>query len=182
MSAYQQDYLFNNLGSLANDPEDTSQKTVYNTRFSNYMLANYFNSDQQAPVLFSTQQLAVSFNGMGLPAHSVDVDSALTFRNQTKERPWEKLESQPRTFASVPYLGRGSADPTLENMLRAGEFTIDRKSISTVSETSYMGYNIYPGDELNREPQADSALGFGWGGIDSRDLFFKQSTRPGGSR
>jgi hypothetical protein len=185
MSVYEQDYMFNNMGRLGNDSEDSSQKTVYNTRFSNYMLANYFSDNQQKPVEFSTQQPALTIDGTwqgpGLPAMSVDVDSALTFRNQSKERPWEKLEVYPRIFATVPYLGRGSADPTLENRIRAGEFTIDRKSVSNVSETSYMGYNVYPGDELRQEPQEDSALGFGWGGIDSRDLFLQQNGRPKGA-
>lgn len=185
MSNYENDYMFNNLGRIGNDSEDTSQQTVYNTRFSNYMLANYFSDNQQSPVEFSTKQPAVSIDGSrqgpGLPSNSIDVDSALTFRNQTKERPWEKLEIYPRIFATVPYLGRGSADPTLENMIRSGEFTIDRKSVSTVSEASYMGHSIYPGEELRHEPQEDSALGFGRGGIDSRDLFLQQGTRPKGA-
>lgn len=183
MSAYQQDYMFNNLGRLGSDPEDSSQKTIYNTRFSNYMLANYFSSDQSAPVLFSTQQPALTIQqSAGLPMQSIDVDSSLTFRSQTKERPWEKMEIYPRIFNTVPYLGRGSADPTLESIIRTGECTIDRKSVSNVSEVSYQGYKLYPGGDLEREPQEDAALGFGWGGIDSRDLFLTKSTRPGGAR
>lgn len=185
MSYYEQDYAFNQMGRLGNDSEDTTQKTVYNKRFSNYMLANYFSDNQQKPVEFSTQQPALTIDGTwqgpGLPAKSVDVDSALTFRSQTKERPWEKLEIYPRIFATVPYLGRGSADPTLENMIRGGECTIDRKSVSNISEASYMGHSIYPGDELKPEPQEEEALGFGWGGIDSRELFLQQGTRPKGA-
>jgi hypothetical protein len=185
MSNYENDYMFNNLGRLGNDPEDSSQKTVYNTRFSNYMLANYFSDNQQSPVEFSTKQPFVTIDGTwqgpGLPAKSIDMDSALTFQNQTKERPWEKLENHPRIFATVPYLGRGSADPTLENMIRAGEFTIDRKSVSTVSEASYMGYSVYPGEELRQEPQENAALGFGWGGIDSREMFLQDGGRPKGA-
>ena len=63
MSAYEQDYMFNNMGRLGSDPEDSSQKTVYNTRFSNYMLANYFSDNQQTPVEFSTQQPALIIDG-----------------------------------------------------------------------------------------------------------------------
>lgn len=185
MSNYEENYMFNNLGRLGNDSEDTSQKTVYNARYSDYMLTNYFSDNQQQPIEFSTNQPAVTIDGTwqgpGLPAMTVDVDSALTFRNQSKERPWEKMEVYPRIFATVPYLGRGSADPTLENVIRAGEFSIDRKSMSEVSEVSYMGHSIYPGEELRREPQEDSALEFTHGGIDSRELFLKKQTRPNGA-
>ena len=183
MSDYQYGHAFNNLSNLRNDETDTTQRTVYNTRFSNYMLSNYFSDDQLAPVQFSTQQPAVTFNGTwqgpGIPSASVDMDSNMIMGYEL-ERPWEKLELTPRIFATVPYLGRGSCDPTLETMIRTGETTIDRKSVSTISESSYIPYQSYPGEELYKEPDENMALGIHWGGIDSRDAFLGQGTRPSG--
>lgn len=177
--------MFNNMTRLGNDSSDTSQKTIYNTRFSNYTLSNYFSDNQSNPVLFATNQPAVMMNsswqGVGVPPSSVDMDSKLLMGGEI-ERSWEKLELYPRIFSTVPYLGRGSCDPTLENMLRCGETTIDRKSVSSVSEASSMNYEFYPGDGLDKEPNETSALGFNWGGIDSRDVFLGSSTRPGGAR
>ena len=182
MSDYNSNYMFNNMSRLGNDESDISQKTVYNTRFSNYMLSNYFSDNQSNPVTFSTNQPAVMLNGSwGIPAASVDMDSKLIMGGEL-ERPWDKLELTPRIFSTVPYLGRGSCDPTLENMIRCGETTIDRKSVSTVSETSYSGHDFYPGDGLDKEPNESSALGFEWGGIDSRSVFLGNNTRPGGAR
>jgi hypothetical protein len=189
MSNYQADFTFNNLGRLGSDPEDASQKTVYNTRFSNYLLSNYFSENQSQPVEFSTRQPALVMNGLsqglGLSGASIDHDSFLTFNGQKPERPWERLEVQPRIFATVPFLGRGSCDPTLESSLRCGECTIDRqKSVNTVSEITYDGYVFRPdSNELLREPQEQNALGFDWGGIDSREIYLKQGqqTRAGGS-
>ena len=183
MSDYNYSHMFNNLSRLRNDDSDTTQRTVYNTRFSNYMLSNYFSDDQSAPVEFSTNQPAVTINGTwqgpGIPASSVDMDTKMIMGYEL-ERPWDKLELTPRIFATVPYLGRGSCDPTLENMIRMGETTIDRKSVSTVSETSYSNFQIYPGEELVKEPDENDALGIHWGGIDSRDMFLGQGTRPNG--
>lgn len=183
MSDYNQSYMFNQLGSLKSDTSDATQRTVYNTRFANYMLSNYFSDDQAAPVDFSTKYPTVTINGTfqgpGVPSSSVDNDTKMIMGYEL-ERPWDKLELTPRIFSTVPYLGRGSCDPTLENMIRMGEPTIDRKSVSTVSESSYGEFQTYPGEDLSKEPEQKEALGFLRGGIDSREFFLGQETRPSG--
>jgi hypothetical protein len=175
-------YTFNNMGNLSNDVTDQSQKNVYNTRFANYTLSNFFsqmNSDSH--VNFAVQQPTMNFSGVvrgdGLSANAVIVDSALLI-NAEQERPLEKLQLFERPFLTVPYLGRGSADPALESQLLQGEVVSDKKSVSTIMEKSFAPYSLYPMDSkmenFVKDPKntvQEAALD-GWtrGGMATRDM------------
>jgi len=68
-------YTFNNMGNLSNDVTDQSQKNVYNTRFANYTLSNYFSQmTSDSHVNFAIQQPTLNFSGIargdGLSAKS----------------------------------------------------------------------------------------------------------------
>lgn len=143
-------YTFNNMGNLSNDVTDQSQKNVYNTRFANYTLSNFFSqTTSDSHVNFAVQQPTMNFSGVargdGLSANAVVVDSALLI-NAEQERPLEKLQLFERPFLTVPYLGRGSADPALEAQLLQGEVVSDKKSVSTIMEKSFAPYSLYPMD------------------------------------
>jgi hypothetical protein len=175
-------YTFNNMGNLGNDITDQSQKNVYNTRFANYTLSNFFSqTTSDSHVNFAIQQPTMNFSGIargdGLSAKSVVVDSALLI-NAEQERPLEKLQLFERPFLTVPYLGRGSADPTLETQLLQGEVVSDKKSVSTIMEKSFTPYSLYPTDSkmenFVKDPKntvQEAALD-GWrrGGMATRDM------------
>ena len=117
-------YSFNNMARLGADSTDQTQRNVSNTRFANYTLSNYFSqtlSDDH--VNFAIQQPTMSFtglaNGTGLSGSAVDIDSMLNLKKED-ERPLEKIQLFERPFLTIPYLGRGSCDPSLESQLQQG--------------------------------------------------------------
>lgn len=143
-------YEFNNIGRIGNDYSDRTQRNIMNTKFNNYMLSNYFSEmNSRDFVNFGTTQPALMFRGIaggsasgGILGSNVDVDT--TFGRRLDTRPEEKLMLNPRPFVTVPYLGRGSADPTLESDLRQGKVITNKKSVSTITEKTFLDNHMYP--------------------------------------
>jgi hypothetical protein len=149
------DYYFYNLDSLKNDNIDKTQRSIMNTKFSNYYVSNFYpgaSSTNDNHVQFATQEPNIFFNGShGLPPRSlIDVDSTLLLKT-IEERSLEKLDLNARPFATVPYLGRGSGDPTLESQLLQGESSLAPKSVSTIMETSFMPYREFATDDFMKK-------------------------------
>lgn len=175
-------YLFDNLGRIGADATDNTERTVSNTKFANYMLSNFYSDTvSTSHVDFAVQQPAFNFSGLargsGLNSNVIDVDSKLLI-NADNERPLEKLQLMERPFITVPYLGRGSCDPSLESQLQQGEIIGEKKSVSTLSERSDLGYVMYVSDPEMVErvrnttnTVEESALN-GWvrGGAASREI------------
>ncbi len=143
-------YTFNNGSRIGSDNTDRSQSNLTNTKYNNYMLSTYFSESRSDDhVNFATSQPAIMFSGApggasaGVTANTVDVDSFFTIKRENG-RSLEKLSLQQRAFVSVPYLGRGSCDPVLESQLKQGDIITNKKSVSTVSEQSYMNNQMYP--------------------------------------
>jgi len=118
-----------------------------NTKFNNYMMSNYFSESRSDDhVNFATAQPGFMFNSGGIygaTASTVDVDSKFTIHRENA-RSLEKLSLQTRPFVAVPYLGRGSCDPALESQLMQGDLVSNKKSVSTISEQSFMNNQMYP--------------------------------------
>jgi hypothetical protein len=143
-------YTFNNTSRIGNDNTDKSQKTIMNTRFSNYTLSTYFSeSHSNDHVNFATSQPAMMFSGIhggasaGINSLTVDVDSKLNIQKENG-RALEKLSLQQRPFLTVPYLGRGSCDTVLESQLKQGDIITNKKSVSTITEQSFASNHMYP--------------------------------------
>jgi len=179
-------YTFNNLGRISNDATDNTQRNLSNNRYLDYSLSNFYGSStQDSYVKFATSQPTVSFsgiaNGNGLNSSAVDYESILLLKPD-QERAFEKLQLFARPFATVPYLGRGSCDPTIESVLQQGDTVSGMKSVSTIMEQSFMNYSLYPVDK-NMETRVkdssftveESALN-GWirGGATTREQSDKQ--------
>jgi hypothetical protein len=188
-----QNYTFYNLDHIEDDPACETQRSVQNTIYANYVTTNYFSEIQSdAQIQFATSQPAIVPNGMshGQGAGSnVDADSMLLLKTD-QERSLGRLNLMQRPFLTVPFLGRGSCDPTLESQLMQGETVTDKKSVSTVMSQSFMGYTLYPTssemDEHVKNPKytvEESAMD-GWvrGGAITRKLsddpYMKQNNRP----
>ena len=143
-------YTFNSGSRIGSDNTDRSQTNLMNSKYNNYMLSTYFSESRSDDhVNFATSQPAIMFSGgpggasAGVNANTVDVDSFFTIKRENG-RSLEKLSLQQRACASVPYLGRGSCDTTLESQLKQGDIITNKKSVSTVSEQSYMNNQMYP--------------------------------------
>jgi hypothetical protein len=170
-----------NLDRIGDDKTCESQSTAQNTRYANYTTSNYFSelpSDSQ--IQFATGQPAVVPNsnfGSSVGGNNVDNESILLLKTE-KERHLGRLSLMARPYATVPYLGRGSADPALESQLLEGEQGKDKKSVSTVMSQSFMGYTLYPTDSNMEQRVNDTqhtieeSASKGWvrGGVDSRSI------------
>jgi hypothetical protein len=191
----QSDYYFNNLGRIGADSVDSTQRSLSNTRYANYMLYDY-SAGSSGYVDFALQQPTMMFSGTalgpGLSSTAVDNESALKVQPSSLTRESGKLSLYTRPFVTVPYLGRGWADPVIESQLQQGESVGERKSVSTVSEeTNSFSSRMDPTNLHQRtvgpsisEPQAINDLALnGWvnGGVSSREMFAdKMQYRPTG--
>tara|TARA_B110000967_G_C18778072_1_gene506689 strand:+ start:93 stop:686 length:594 start_codon:yes stop_codon:yes gene_type:complete len=187
-------YTFLNTDRIGADSTDKTQQNLSNTQYSTYTLTNHFSqnlSDQH--VKFAIDQPTMSFNGLtngnGINANVVDDESVLLLKTE-QQRALEKLQLFERPFKTVPYLGRGSCDPSLESQLQQGELASEKKSVSTIMEKSFADYSLYPTDDKMKERINDasttveeSALD-GWvrGGASTREMsnddVMKNSNRP----
>lgn len=190
-------YLFNNAGRIGSDATDQSQRNVYNTRFTNHTLSNYF-SDKSSNnhVNFATKQPAVMFSGTthgsGLISSAIDAESILKLKTE-QDHAVEKLQLFQRPFLTVPFLGRGSCDPALESQLLLGEMVSDKKSASTIMDKSFAQYALYPTDKKmeervnNAANTVEEAALDGWvrGGMTTREMstdeIMKKNNRPNAS-
>lgn len=182
MSDLVNNYTFNNLGRIGSDLVHKSQDAIHNTRFANHMLAD-FNSQtiSDGHIRFSSQFPTMNVNGTahgsGLSGTIIDNSSELS-HNVVQDRPLEKLQLNPRPFLTVPYLGKGSVDPVLESQLMQGENSNEKKSISTIMESSFSDLSTQPVTNkmkdrvTNSKYNVEEAALDGWvrGGAPTREL------------
>jgi hypothetical protein len=172
-------YYFNNSTGIGDDITDQTQREMQNTRFTNYMVSNYFSENVSSEqIQFATSQPTMMLTADNGIASSVINDYSQLLLG-SEERPLEKLSLMPRAFLTVPYLGKGSCDPTLESQLLQGESVSDRKSVTNLSEITYMDINHYPmHDDIRNKVNNPSYLVeesamIGWirGGASTRDYY-----------
>lgn len=174
-SSITSDYYFNNHGRIGLDATDNTQRSLQNTRFAEYSISNFFQERiPTSDIDFASQQPTMSVYGLakgkGLNGEIIDYDSQLLIHTE-QERALEKLQLFQRPFLTVPYLGRGSADPMLESQLQQGEPVSDKKSVSTIMDKSFMGYVIDPNFEQQQNVVEENALnGWVYGGTSTRNL------------
>ena len=168
------------MGRIGADKSDNSQRNISNTKYGNYILENHLpNGNSDNHVNFATANHAINFKNSlgGLPAEAVDYDSLLSIKQQ-QQREFEKLQLHQRPFVTIPYLGKGGANPDMESKLRQGEVISDRKSTSTVMDKSYIDYESYPlmdevKNRVNDPSKSIEELAMnGWkrGGISTREI------------
>jgi hypothetical protein len=178
------DYAFNNMGRIGLDESDQSQRAMQNTRFANYMLAGTFSHNPSTihadTVTFSPTVTTTGMaTGHGLHGDLVDHESVLKLRVD-QDRPFEKLSLAPRSFLTVPYLGKGSCDPDTESRLLQGELVTEKKSVGTVMDKSFLPYVMPPSSQSVRNhalfpvhagPQIEEVALQGWvrGGSNTRE-------------
>lgn len=188
------DYTFYNVDRIDDDSTCKTQGNLQNMNYANYVTTNYFREyPSTAQLDFATSQPIIvpnsTFGGSGVGGGNVDVDSILHLKTE-EERNLGKLQLNKRPFLTIPYLGRGSADPTLELRLLEGQHESQQKSTSTIMSQTFLGYTLYPtSSKMNDRVQdpkysvEESALD-GWvrGGSSTRELsydpYLKQTHRP----
>jgi len=153
-------YSFYNAGRTENDSTVQTQQNMQNDRYADYTTTNYFSENAtDAQVSFATQQPAVMPSSDAVGSNTVESESDLLLKTDN-ERALGRLNLMERPYLTVPYLGRGSVDPTLELRLQEGEPMMEKKSTSTVMAQSFMGYTMYPtnGDMESRVSDASHTV------------------------
>jgi len=167
----QSDYVFHHLGRIGDDNTDMTQRTLQNTHFNNLVLTNYFRDKMSLnEINFATQYPGLDYTGVIGPSVGgalIENESKLIW-SMEQERPLEKLQLFSRPFLTVPYLGRGSCDPTLESQLLQGEVVRGKKSVSTVMDKNFATQTNYPLPEQVNTVEEIALGGWNRGGVDTR--------------
>ena len=192
MFEYTSDYTFHQSGRLGNDSVDNTQRTLQNTQYLNSVLSHYSSTDSSSYVDFATQIPGMMVSGMnggnGLGGNSVEHESELFWKTKN-ERSLEKLQLYERPFLTIPFMGRGSVDPTLESQLMQGENVRGKKSVSTVMEQNFNPLDKYPLDSEKKaafsntieELALDGWTRGGKSARDSQENSFSKMSKPSNS-
>ena len=180
------DYMFNTMSRMGNDVSDKSQKTIQNVKHGNYQLHNYHAADTEmnAGISFALKQPNVNYSGThqtSLNGSNIDVNSQLLIdKNMLHTK--GKVSLQERQYLSIPYLGKGKVDSTIEHGLFLGERESSRKSVLTTAEKSFIPLNNTPMiPEVSQNIQnpknlVEGVASKGWirGGLPSREFSKRQ--------
>jgi len=134
----------------------------------------------QNPIGLAVMQPGINYTGghnVGAGGCNIDDNSELLM-GALQTHPKSKIDLFHRPFATVPYLGRGSVDPVMESQIMQGEAITNRRSVTKLSEKSYLKYQTTPllPDVQERMTNAaysvEGAASEGWirGGVPSREF------------
>lgn len=180
-------YTFDSMSRIGNDEPSIDQRNIQNKANIGYTLENFYAScPMNTAKDFALKQPNVFFSGShegGINGCVVDDNSELKYSILSK--PACKLTLETRPFLTVPYLGRGEADPELELQIRTGENFLNKKTVNNTSEVSFIEYKNYPLlDSLqktvtNPNNLIEDAAYDGWvrGGMSSREYARDQSKK-----
>ena len=180
--AYVSDFTFNGLSRISNDSCCIDQTTIQDASACSYLLQNYFAQDcsmKNAKAL-ATSQPCINYSGthgMGFGGCNVD-DSSKLLIGGIQTNPKARIDLFGRPFATVPFLGRGSVDPILEAQIQQGESITNKRSVTRMTEKSYLKFHTTPlipevkQNIQNPSLMIESMASEGWirGGVPSREL------------
>jgi hypothetical protein len=182
--SFQYSYVFNNLTGMRSDAVDQTQTQIQNSKFGDYQVTNNFsNNISSGQTEFATTQPGFLAHNIGPAPVIVDSESTL-FMNNRMDRHYEKLQLIQRPFLTVPYMGRGAGDPTVESQLLQGETEDKHKSINPTFEKPEFQPDDYPMQDdlknyiLNPANNVEEMALEGWrrGGVSARENGMKSST------
>jgi len=174
-------YAFHNMARIGNDNCDTTERNLQNNHQSAWSLTNYFATDcnMKRGIDFALSAPAINFTGshqVGVGGCNIDTNSGLKI--DPISRPPCRISLFQRPFATVPYLGRGAVDPTMESAIMQGDQISNRKTVTSYSEKSFLKHQYTPmlpslaNSISNPANLVEGVAASGWirGGIPSRDL------------
>lgn len=179
---YVSDFKFNELSRIGNDSCCLDQNSIQNTESCNYTLQNYFLKDCEmtnARALATSQPFINYAGAYGMSVGGCNVDSSSQLLiGGVQTHPKSKIDLFSRPFATVPYLGRGAVDPVLESQMQQGEPITNKRSITRLTEKTFLKYHTVPLiSEMQQKMQRpelmiESVAAEGWirGGLPSREL------------
>ena len=170
------------IGIVRIDSCCIDQSTIQDVATCNYMTQNFFASDcsMKNPISLATTQPGIMYNGgynVGAGGCNINESSNLQI-GTIQTHPRCRIDLFHRPFATVPYLGRGSVNPVMESQIQQGDQIVNKKSVNTLSEKSFIKYHqtpLIPSIQKmidNPSNQIESISSEGWvrGGVPSREL------------
>lgn len=134
----------------------------------------------KVPRELATSQPGIFYNGgYGSGAGGCNINDSSKLQIGTiQTHPRCRIDLFQRPFATVPFLGRGSVNPVIESQIQQGETLVNKRSINTLSEHSYIKYHQTPLLKsvheriTNPANSVESVASEGWirGGVPSREL------------
>lgn len=113
------------------DRADVSQQNIQNMMFADHTLTHYYvPTTDPSRITFASEAGLMSSGhalGNGLGATEVDLETELYWGTKLPKDAG-KLNLNPRTYVTVPYLGRGSFDTDTYNRLQRGEALLDKRT------------------------------------------------------
>jgi hypothetical protein len=175
------DYTFSNLTNRGEDAAYRDQRSVQNSSQCSYLTQNFFSADctMRNPINLATTQPGVFYSGgnsVGAGGCNIDTSSNLQL-GSIQTGTGAKLDLISRPYVTVPFLGRGAVDPTIEYDLLRGKTQSGRRTAHGNSEKSFVQYNTTPLiprmqkriHGAARSIEADTMDGWQRGGISTRD-------------
>lgn len=175
-------YTFDNMSRIGGDSCNQDQRTIQNIQSCNYLLENYRLGEcgMGAPIDFATSQPGINYKGthsIGLGGCNVDSSSEVLL-GSLQTHPKCRIDLFQRPFATVPFLGRGAVDPILEAQIQQGETNTNRRTVTNLTEKSYLKHSQTPLIPSVKERVSDAQYSVegvasqGWvrGGLPSRVL------------
>jgi hypothetical protein len=123
--------------------DDPANQSVQNSESQGpgvYQVTNLVPPSQQAmSTAYQQPVIPPASAGYGWSATAIDVDSVLRNHSVQSNSPHCPIRGrvQARPFATVPYMGRGKGDATLESKLQQAAMIRQGKDCGTVSDTFY---------------------------------------------
>lgn len=174
-------FTFDNMSRIGLDSCYTDQTSIQNASACTYQTQNFFASDSsmKKPADLALSQPGIMYQGGYLAAGGSNIDDLSNLQIGTiQTHPKARIDLFHRPFLTVPFLGRGSVDAISESRMMQGDQIMNKKSISGLSEKSYIKYHQTPLLPAIQQRINDTSLQLenvaheGWirGGIHSREL------------
>lgn len=171
-------FHFDGLSRIGNDSTTYTQENILNMQHANYMTFNPYKMDCKSALEFATSQPNVFMKGTnGIGPGGCNIAESTILEKSVLTNPHIKISLHERPYKTVPYLGKGNVDVSLENSLLWGDSLREKKSSVKLTENPNLGLDNYPlmNPERMTDPRyrIESVASCNWvrGGADTRDMY-----------
>lgn len=169
------DFMFDKLSRMGDDPLTNSQRNIMNNSYSSHQLYNPYseNSVDQAMNLATNQPNMFIKGTNAISPFGRNISESTTLGRSIMTNPNIKISLQERPYKTIPYLGKGNIDVTVENQLKWGDTLREHKSVVKIGESTYLDLDSYPLHDYVKKSVTDrSSVNGQWSnGINTRDMY-----------
>jgi len=171
-------FNFDGLSRIGNDSTTYTQENILNMQYANYTTYNPYKMDCNAALDFATSQPNIFIKGSnGIGPGGCNIAESTLLEKSVLTNPHIKISLHERPYKTVPYLGKGNVDVSLENSLLWGYDLREKKSKISLVNNPNLGLENYPlmNPERMTDPRLhiEGAVSKDWvrGGLASREIY-----------